>query len=100
MDEQRTFLTLFGLSVSKHVLGYIVERLNRSTKTLVGHVSRLVLYPLKSGGPIEVEAAYCDWLCMENAGLKDRWAKTGHRFLFSHFQGCENQKHKNSLKRV
>ena len=55
------------------VVGYFIYRRRRKEYQVVGTVSRICLYPIKSCRGIDLQAAQCTTSGLQAQGLKDRY---------------------------
>lgn len=67
------FATLAAGSALKLIAGYLVSKQREESYELVGHVSALYCYPIKSFRGLEVEQGECTALGMSCYGVTDRY---------------------------
>jgi MOSC N-terminal beta barrel domain len=79
---------LVGLSVAKHLLLEVAGRFARRRQVPVSHVTRLVVYPVKSTKGIDVHEADCDYTGLigrTNGDLSGNNLRLQDRSVLPHF---------------
>jgi len=72
-ESKNIFLALAGTSLLKHVASsWISTSIAPKEFHLVGEVSQLFIYPMKSGKAIELETAECTTFGLRYQGIWDR----------------------------